>query len=263
MSTNRNTMLPIGHLENGQAASYDFNISGILKAAWEKVTGFKVTIWKGILVYALVAIGLYLISQLIIFISKQTAGISPNTDSVSSILASVRLLLLYPVSVGLLVMGVKRMVNQPVQTKLVLAYYKDIIPLIGVLITSSVISSIVIFIGSLLVILATQFNFPILVEAILFILGIPFFLGGIYLFFGYLFAPLLLVEKRLSIWQSLEVSRKAVTQHWFKLFFLTLITGVIVILSCIALFIGLIWTIPWSYCVWGMLYRTMFGVENV
>jgi uncharacterized membrane protein len=68
------------------------------------------------------------------------------------------------------------------------------------------------------------------------------------------------VERGLSPWQALETSRKAISQHWFKVFGLFLLLGIIMGLSMIPVGIGLIWTIPLFIISMGVLYRTIFGV---
>ena len=60
--------------------------------------------------------------------------------------------------------------------------------------------------------------------------------------------------------QALEASRKAITQHWFKVFGLFLLLGLIVMVSAIPLGIGLVWSIPLMVVAMGVLYRTIFGV---
>ena len=64
----------------------------------------------------------------------------------------------------------------------------------------------------------------------------------------------------LSPWQALEASRKAITQHWFKVFGLFIVLGLIIIVSAIPLGIGLVWSIPLMVVAMGVLYRTIFGV---
>ena len=70
----------------------------------------------------------------------------------------------------------------------------------------------------------------------------------------------LVVERGLSPWQALEASRKAITQHWFKVFGLFFVLMLIMLLSMIPLGIGLIWTLPLLIVTMGVLYRTIFGV---
>ncbi|NQD95394.1 hypothetical protein HP532_22315, partial [Pseudomonas sp. CrR25] len=83
---------------------------------------------------------------------------------------------------------------------------------------------------------------------------------GLYLAIAYMLAIPLVVERGLSPWQALEASRKAISQHWFKVFGLFLVLGVITMLSAIPLAIGLVWSIPLFVIAMGVLYRTIFGV---
>ena len=58
----------------------------------------------------------------------------------------------------------------------------------------------------------------------------------------------------------METSRKAIHQHWFKIFGLYIVLGVILLLSVIPVGIGLIWSLPLFILAFGVLYRTIFGV---
>ncbi len=88
-------------------------------------------------------------------------------------------------------------------------------------------------------------------------------LPGIYLMIAYALALPLVIERGLSPWQALETSRKAISQHWFKVLGLNLVLGLIVGLSAIPLGIGMIWTVPLWAIASGVLYRTIFGVLPV
>jgi len=90
----------------------------------------------------------------------------------------------------------------------------------------------------------------------MFLLLIP----GLYLAVAYLLAIPLVVERGLAPWQALETSRKAISQHWFKVFGLFLLLGLITLVSAIPLGIGLVWSIPLFVIAMGVLYRTIFGV---
>ena len=76
----------------------------------------------------------------------------------------------------------------------------------------------------------------------------------------FLLDEIFVVERGLTPWQALEASRKAITQHWFKVFGLFLLLGLITLISAIPLGIGLVWTIPLFVIAMGVLYRTIFGV---
>lgn len=69
-------------------------------------------------------------------------------------------------------------------------------------------------------------------------------LPGIYLAIAYSFAPYLIIEKGMGVWESLETSRKAITQYWWRYFGLMLVSALLIIAGIIPLFIGLIWVLP-------------------
>jgi uncharacterized membrane protein len=86
-------------------------------------------------------------------------------------------------------------------------------------------------------------------------------LPGIYLMIAYMFSMPLVVEKNMPAWQSLEVSRKALTRKWFPIFGLLLLMGFINTLAIFTLGIAWIWTIPWSVLTMSMVYTKLFGAE--
>lgn len=100
----------------------------------------------------------------------------------------------------------------------------------------------------------------LLMTALIYIGTLLFVIPGIYLGVAYMLAIPLVIERGLSPWQALETSRKAINQHWFKVFGLFLALGVIMIIGMIPLGIGLIWTLPLFIISMGVLYRTIFGV---
>jgi hypothetical protein len=251
-----------GHIENGQAAKYNFSISAVMEEAWNKVAGFKATAWKSIGLYLLVSIPLFILFACISKGSSYLLGPGMLDDFISASLSIVRSLILFPLSVGLFMMGIKRAADQPIQAMMVFDYYKDIMRIAGIYIVMGLIIFISVFIGTFLTSMASAPTMPTVISVIMFIIGIAAFLFTVYIIWGYMFAAVLAVEKNFGIWQSLEASRKAVSQHWFKIFFLTIFVLIIISVSAIPLFLGLIWVLPWAYNVRGVLYRTIFGVER-
>ena len=58
----------------------------------------------------------------------------------------------------------------------------------------------------------------------LIVIGFAFLiLPGIYLLVAYTFSYLLIVDRRVGVWQALEGSRRVVNQHWWGVFGLTLV----------------------------------------
>jgi uncharacterized membrane protein len=85
---------------------------------------------------------------------------------------------------------------------------------------------------------------------------------GIYLSIGYMMTYPLIMDKDLSPWEAMEASRKAIHHHWFQIFGLFFVMGLIFIASALPLGIGLFWSIPMGVIMTGIIYRTIFGTEK-
>ena len=221
--------------ESAEVGDYDFGIGAVLNESWERTKGLKGSFWAaGAILFVIVLVLGAVIgggSALLIGNGDTTAGVLT-----SLIIQLVIMAVMYPFMAGILMLGIERSVDLPLSYKSVFGYFAYTLPLLGV----AVLMSVLVTIGFILLI-------------------IP----GIYLSLAYMFAVPLVVEKNLGIWDAMETSRKAVTSHWFKLFFLFLIMGITLMISAIPLGIGLIWTYPMMVAMMGVLYRDIFGVEVV
>jgi len=88
-------------------------------------------------------------------------------------------------------------------------------------------------------------------------------LPGIYLAVAYMMAVALMIDRDMGVWEAMETSRKAITRHWFKVFFLYLFLGLLMFVAMIPALIGLIWVLPLASIMHGVMYKYMFGVESV
>jgi len=218
-----------------ETADYDFTIGAALSEAWEKTNGLKGSFWAaGAILFAVILI-------LGVVLGGGSAFLAGQGDASSGMLMGLAIQLvimavMYPFMAGILMLGIERSVDLPLSYKSVFTYFAYTLPLLGV----AVLMSVLVTIGFILLI-------------------IP----GVYLSLAYMFAVPLVVEKNLGIWEAMETSRKAVTSHWFKLFFLFLIMSIILIISALPFGIGLIWTYPMMVAMMGVMYRDIFGVEAV
>jgi uncharacterized membrane protein len=226
-----------GTLQDGIDGNYDFLIMDVIKEAWEKTYGVKATLLGAFLVYWLVALPITLGFD---FVFATIMGF-PGSDSIvviiliSLIQQSILAAILFPFIAGIMMVGVRRSVDLPVSLSMVFSYLVYAIPVA----IAAILMTILMTIGFLLLI-------------------IP----GLYLSVAYLLTIPLIVEKNLGSWQAMEASRKAITHHWFKVFFTYFVMSIIMMISAIPLGIGLIWTLPMMVNVGGILYRIMFGVEE-
>ena len=89
-------------------------------------------------------------------------------------------------------------------------------------------------------------------------------LPGIYLSIAYVFTLPLIADKGMDVWDAMELSRKAVTKHWFKVFGLFFLLSLIMTLGALALGIGLIWAVPLLFVtLYGLLYPLIFDEVSV
>ena len=212
---------------------YDFNISDLLSEAWQRVKGTKGIIIGGFLVfYAVLLAASFLIGGFfgLLGVVSESPMLAVVAELVIGILASA---LAYPFMAGINMIGIRRAADQPISFNDIFSHFGRTVPLV----ITAIVSMLLIYLG-------------------MFLLIIP----GMYLAIAYMLAIPLVVERGLTPWQALEASRKAITQHWFKVFGLFLLLGLITAISAIPLGIGLVWTIPLFVIAMGVLYRTIFGV---
>lgn len=220
-------------IEQALSRGYDFNIGELLSEAWQRVKGTKGIIIGGFLVFyvVLLVVSFVLGGILGVFgaLSDSPAAVIVG-ELVIGVLASA---LAYPFMAGINMVGIRRAADQPISFNEIFSHFGRTLPLV----ITAVVMMLLVYLG-------------------MFLLIIP----GLYLAVAYLLAIPLVVERGLAPWQALEASRKAITQHWFKVFGLFLLLGLITLVSAIPLGIGLVWSIPLFVIAMGVLYRTIFGV---
>ena len=222
-------------IEQALSRGYDFNIGDLISESWQRIKGTKGIIIGGFVVFYAVLLAASFVLGGILGLVGLSGG---ESFSFGGVIAEILIGIFasavsYPFMAGLNMVGIRRAADQPVSFNEIFSHFGRTVPL---LITAVVMMALV-YLG-------------------MFLLLIP----GIYLSIAYILAIPLVVERGLSPWQALETSRKAISQHWFKVFGLFLLLGIITMLSAIPLGIGLVWTIPLMVVAMGVLYRTIFGV---
>lgn len=221
-------------LDDAIEGNWDFDIVEVMSEAWQKISGAKGAMWVGILVmYAA------------IFVLQMVAGgigaaLGEGSILGISIAMAIQLVgqaIAYVVTTGLYFFAIKWAAGDHSATATdVLAGFSVAGALIGVYFLMTVISMV----GFLLLILP-----------------------GIYLIVSYSLAAPLVIERGLGVWEALETSRKTVTNHWFKVFGLGLLSSLAVGLGmAVTLGIGLIWAMPFFFMVYGVLYNRIFGYSG-
>ncbi len=220
-------------IEQALSRGYDFSIGELLGESWQRVKGTKGIIMGGFLVF-------YVVMLVASFILGGVFGIfsALNQSPATLVIGQLAISMLssavaYPFMAGINMVGIRRAADQPLNFNEIFSHFGRTVPLV----ITSLLMMLLIYLGMILLI-------------------IP----GLYLAVAYMLAIPLVVERGLSPWQALEASRKAISQHWFKVFGLFLLLGLITLVSAIPLLIGLVWSIPLFVIAMGVLYRTIFGV---
>ena len=85
---------------------------------------------------------------------------------------------------------------------------------------------------------------------------------GVYLAVAYLFASYLVVDRRLDFWPAMELSRRTVNPRWFGYFAFVLLVVLLNLAGAVALGVGLLVTIPLSFCAVTAAYADLFGFQS-
>ena len=212
----------------GDAADFrSMRIGDMLSRAWELTAGVKGPIWAGCgVMYGIMLVIVAVIAGLILVVDLDPEGVVATLlDLANSALSTV-------LTAGLMFMGVKRATDRKVVWRDVFAGF----PMAGQIVIAMILQGILILVGFLLLVLP-----------------------GIYLAVGYGMTFALMVDRNMSPWQAMEASRKTIHKVWWKVFGLYLVVMLIIMISAIPLGIGLIWTMPMSIVLYGVVYAALFG----
>ncbi len=89
-----------------------------------------------------------------------------------------------------------------------------------------------------------------------------FILPGIYFAVCYSYAPLFIVDRKLSFWEGMETSRKQVHRKWFRVFWYLILNVFVIFSGVILLLIGLFFTLPMSLVGHLMIYENLLKEER-
>lgn len=219
-----------GSLESGIQGEYDFDIGELFKEAWELQNGNKGRIWAGMILLCGIVFG---IGAMVGFALETTTG----EESLGVALFSQLLvtMVMLPMSVGIFMMAIKIASGLDTNYGEIFSYFNSAPKLLALYILQMIFT----YVG-------------------LIFLLIP----GFYLMMAYQLALPLAVEKNVSPWKALESSRKAITHRWFAYTGLSMLVGMVIVFSAFTV-VGLFWTMPWGILVLGILYRKIFGCEEV
>lgn len=213
---------------------YDFDIIEIIKEGFRRIEGVKGIFLATFVVYVVITIVVQII--LSIFFPSPPPPAEPNIVN-QQIVTILSYPVVMPIVTGIMMLAIDYSRGEGIEFKSIFNYFH----LTGKLALAGILIYIMTIIGFVLLILP-----------------------GIYLSIAYIFTLPLIVDKGMNVWDAMELSRKAVTKHWFKVFGLFFLLSLIMALGTLALGIGLIWAVPLLFVtLYGLLYPLIFDGISV
>ena len=216
-------------MKHDNLPEYDFDIIEIIKEGFRYLDGVKGIFVAAFGVYLVVAVVLQIV--LGIFFPSPPAPAEPNLLN-QQIVTILSYPVLMPLMVGIIMLAINYSRGEKIEFKSVFNYYH----LMGKLSLAGILIYVMTIIGFILLVLP-----------------------GIYLSIAYVFTLPLIADKGMDVWDAMELSRKTVTKHWFKVFGLLFLLSLFFLAGVITFGIGLIWAIPLMFLtLYGLLYRSIF-----
>lgn len=201
--------------------NYRYSIIDIIKEGFTLSYGAKMIFNIALSLLFIIAFGISLLILL-------------TVPSLVNFLNVIVTIILLPITVAIFLLGINRARELEITVSQIFNHFGDMPSLVG---------------AYLLVTVFTILGFIALV------------LPGIYLAVAYSFTLPLIADKKLGVWEAMELSRKTITKQWFRFFGLGLVAGLVIVISAIPLGIGLIWSIPAVYLTYGLIYHRLFDEE--
>ena len=85
----------------------------------------------------------------------------------------------------------------------------------------------------------------------------------IYLQISWIFTIPLIIDKQLGFWAAMKTSWKMVNKHWWQVFGLVVVMGLLNIVGVLACCVGLIVTIPLGFVALMYAYETIFSGSQI
>jgi uncharacterized membrane protein len=106
------------------------------------------------------------------------------------------------------------------------------------------------------------FLFTLISSIFIFLGTLALILPGIYLAVAYTFAIPFIVFAKMEFWDGMEISRKLITRNWWSIFGLMILVFLINLLGVLLLFVGILFTIPITYCAIYAAFDEIVGSEE-
>jgi len=228
-----------------------------MENAWQKTYGAKGSIWA--------AMGIIMLISLAFGIAEGVIKVLALGNALYTAVNVISYIINYLLSMGIVYIGVKRATGSPISFNMMFATFKTdlIFKVIGLYLLQ-----ILILIPAVLVAVIVP---SLLMYALSFVMNsgsVPMVLLTIlvyvlaslvilYIFIRIILAMAFVLDKKCGPWQAITQSFAATRGNVMRLIAIFLLQFCIVIISILLLLVGLIWSLPFSYILYGEVYKTL------
>ena len=85
---------------------------------------------------------------------------------------------------------------------------------------------------------------------------------GIYLAVSWIFALPLVIDKGMDFWDAMELSRRVVTRHWWRMLGFLIVLGLVAVVGVLACVIGLFVTVTLAQIALMCAYEEIFNPRH-
>lgn len=226
----------------------DLPIWETIGLGWEKVKGAKATIWGALIIFFVIGLGLGVLSSL-------SEHIHIGLYVITAIAAQLIQLLL---QFGLYYIGVRRAADQPISYDLMFKTFSW--EMLWKIVCFVVLALLFVYIPFFIILaIGAGLGMVLNVQGLLWLAAL---LGIIWIFYAGARISLgigLIPDKGLSGLEAFKKSFELTKSYTLQIIGIYLMALIIIAISALPLLIGLIWTLPWSLVLYGVVYQRLTG----
>lgn len=225
---------------------YHLPVYETIGKAWKKVYGAKGSLWAALLINILISFCFGFISGLL----------QDSASFISNIINFVGQVISFLLQLGILYIGIRRAFDLPISYKMMFqACHLDIAwRVICVYLLQLVILIIPIIIMIVSGIMYMQASGVAMFGIIGVLIGVIVF---IFLAMRMSMSMAFVLDKETNPWPAIQQSFKVTRSNVWRLIGISILQMCILIVSVIPLGIGLIWTLPFVFILYGMIYKNL------
>lgn len=225
---------------------YLLPISETMSIAWNKVKGAKASIWGA---FGLIFVIMFCLGLLDGLVKASAPTIEPMTNIIVQIIG-------FLLNMGLMYIGIQRGKDAPIAYTQIFRAFEGRIAIRAIAVY---LLQVILFIAPICVVIGgvilTSFN----QQSLAFLIGgisttIIGVISIIYLAVRISFAMAFVLDQVSNPWQSIKQSFMITRSNFWRICWLFILQTLIVLVSMIPLGIGLIWTLPFTVILYGVIY---------